>query len=113
MRLDVLQRDDGISHVALVGKLDLTGLHEVDIPFHGQTAAQRRDAIVDLSGLEYIASLGVGMLISCAQSLHRRGSKMVLVGASGAVDTVLRTSGIDKAIPMVATVDEALRAIAG
>lgn len=111
MRLDILKRDDDISQVALVGKLDLTGLHEVDIKFHGNTAAQKRPAIVDLSELEYIASLGVGMLISCAQSLQRRNAVMVLVGAKGAVDTVLRTSGIDKAIPMVATVDEALQII--
>jgi anti-anti-sigma factor len=112
MQLEAIPRTDGITHVTLIGRLDVTGLHEVDIKFHGATAAHPRPAIVDLSGLEYIASLGMGMLISCAQSLRRKGHAMILVGAKGDVDTALRTAGIDQAIPMVPDVDEALRLIA-
>jgi anti-sigma B factor antagonist len=108
MELVEVEREDGITQVALVGKLDLTGLHAVDIRFHGLTAARKRPAIVDLAQLEYIASLGMGMLISCAQSLQRSGAAMVLVGATGNVDTALRTAGIDQAIPMAPDVDEAL-----
>ena len=111
MQLEVTQREDGITQVALVGRLDLNGLHAVDLKFHGATAARKQSAIVDLCQLEYIASLGMGMLISCAQSLQRKGQRMVLAGASGNVDTALRTAGIDQAIPMAADVDEALRLI--
>jgi hypothetical protein len=42
----------------------VNGLHEVDIKFHGATAARSQPAIVDLIELDYIASLGMGMLIS-------------------------------------------------
>ena|SRR6187402_896374 len=107
MHLDVTDRSDGVSQVALVGKLDINGLHEVDLKFHTLTAAAKQPAIVDLSGLEYIASLGMGMLISCAKSLQLAGQTLVLVGAHGTVDTALRTAGIDQAVPMVADVDEA------
>ena len=113
MQLDVIERTDGISQVALVGKLDLSGLHAIDLQFHARTASRKVPAIVDLGQLEYIASLGMGMLISCAQSLQRAGATMVLVGAQGIVDTALRTAGIDQAIPMAATVDDALAIIAG
>ena len=112
MLLEAIERTDGITQVALVGRLDVTGLHEVDIKFHAATAARSRPAIVDLSGLEYIASLGMGMLISCAQSLRRKGHTMVLVGAQGDVDTALRRAGIDQAIPMASDIDEALRIVA-
>ena len=111
MLLQATQRTDGITQVALVGRLDVSGLHEVDIKFHGATAARAQPAIIDLTRLEYIASLGMGMLISCAQSLRRKGYGMVLMGAAGDVDTALRTAGIDKAIPMAGDVDEALRII--
>jgi anti-sigma B factor antagonist len=111
MLLQATQRTDGITQVALVGRLDVSGLHEVDIKFHGATAARAQPAIIDLTALDYIASLGMGMLISCAQSLRRKGHGMVLMGAKGDVDTALRTAGIDKAIPMASDVDEALRAI--
>ena len=79
--------------------------------FHGWTAARKLPTVVDLSRLEYIASLGMGMLISCAQSLQRKGCRMVLAGAQGNVDTALRTAGIDHAIPMAIDVDEALRVL--
>jgi anti-sigma B factor antagonist len=111
MLLQATERTDGITQVALVGRLDVTGLHEVDIKFHAATAARSRPAIVDLSGLEYIASLGMGMLISCAQSLRRKGHTMVLVGTNGDVDTALRRAGIDQAIPMAPDIDEALRVL--
>jgi anti-anti-sigma factor len=108
MQLDDHVRDDGVSHVELSGRLDLKGLHEVDMRFHGLTAARGAPAVVDLSGVEYIASLGMGMLVSCAQSLQRKGKTMVLFGASGDVDAALRTAGLDAAIPMVADLDAAL-----
>ena len=111
MHLEVIDRTDGVSQVALVGKLDINGLHEVDMKFHGTTASRKQSAIVDLSRLEYIASLGMGMLISCAQSLQRKGHRMVLAGATGNVDMALRTAGIDQAIPMATDVDETLRII--
>jgi anti-anti-sigma factor len=108
MELQVVDRPDGVTQLSLVGRLDVTGLHEVDAQFHAETTSRQRPAIVDLGGLEYIASLGMGMLISCASSLKRRGHEMVIVGASGDVDKALRRAGIDQAIPMVAGVDEAL-----
>lgn len=112
MQLDVIERDDGVTHVALTGRLDVNGLHAVDIRFHGATAARQAPAMVDISGVEYVASLGMGMFISCAQSLQRRGHRMVLIGAQSEVDLALRTAGIDHAIPMVADVDAALALLA-
>ena len=113
MHLEVTDRDDGISQVALVGKLDVGGLRDVESEFRLITATLQRPTIVDLSGLEYIASLGMGLLIACAQNLQRGGKPMVLVGAHGDVHTALRTAGIDQAIPMVGDLDEATAAIRG
>jgi anti-sigma B factor antagonist len=111
MKLEAIQRTDGVTQVALIGRLDVSGLHEVDMKFHGATAARSQPAIVDLSGLDYIASLGMGMLISCAQSLKRKGHPMVIVAAHDDVDAALRRAGIDQAIPMVGDLDEALQTI--
>ncbi len=108
MELDITERNDGIAQVALVGRLDVSGLHEIDVKFHAATAARSLPSVVDLSRLDYIASLGMGMLISCAQSLQRKGKPMVLAGARGDVDNALRSAGIDQAITMVDDVDEAI-----
>jgi anti-anti-sigma factor len=112
MQMDVAERGDGITQVALVGRLDISGLHEIDLKFHAQTAARKQPAIIDLTRLEYIASLGMGMLISCAQSLQRKGYPMILMGAHGDVDMALRRAGLDQAMPMAGDLGEAERLIA-
>jgi len=111
MELEVTERQDGVSQVALVGRLDITGLHAVDLRFHALTAAASRPAVVDLGRLEYIASLGIGMLVSCAQSLKVKGYRLVLFGATGDVDQALRRTGLDQAMPMVTDLDAALEVL--
>jgi len=108
MELKVVERSDDVSHVKLIGKLDVAGMHAVDMKFHGYTAGQGDPCIVDLSDLEFIASLGMGMLISCAQSLQRKDQKMVILNPQKDVETVLKTAGLDNAIPIVKSENEAL-----
>jgi anti-anti-sigma factor len=108
IQLTEIRLDDQITHLALVGKLDVGGLHTIDMKFHGLTAARRRPSLVDISGLEFINSLGMGMLISCARSLQRYNARMVLLNPRPEVDEVLRAVGIEQGIPIVRTVDEAL-----
>ena len=58
MQLNVIRADDELTHLALVGTMDIAGIHAIDMKFHGYTAARRRPALVDLSGVELITSLG-------------------------------------------------------
>lgn len=111
IQLVIVPRTDDISEVKLIGRLDMLAMKEVDVLFHGETAARERSAIVDLSELEFITSLGIGMLFGCAKSLRRRGRTMVLLGSTGFVDTTLRTVGVHEAIPFAATMEEALRLV--
>ena len=109
IELNQVQMDDRITHLAIVGRLDVTGLHAVDVKFHGYTAARRRPTLVDLSGLEFISSLGMGMFVSCARSLGRYGAKMVLLNPRPEVEDALKAVGIDQGIPIVHNVEEAHR----
>ena len=109
IELNQVQMDDRITHLAIVGRLDVTGLHAVDVKFHGYTAARRRPTLVDLSGLEFISSLGMGMFVSCARSLGRYGAKMVLLNPRPEIEEVLKAVGIDQGIPIVRSVEEGHR----
>lgn len=111
MELEVTERADDVTQVALVGRLDITGMQAVDLRFHALTAAASRPALIDLGRLEYIASLGMGMLVSCAQSLHAKGHRFVLFGATGEVDAALRRTGLDNAIPMAPDLASALQVL--
>ena len=108
MQIICLEREDEITHLVLVGRLDMLGLQQVETKFHGYTTARGKSAIVDLSQVEMIASLGLGMLISCSKALGRAGRSMVLLNPQPVVDLVLRTAKIDAIIPIVATMEAAV-----
>jgi anti-anti-sigma factor len=111
IQLNQVQVDDRITHLAIIGQLDVAGLHAIDVRFHGYTAARRLPTLVDISGLDFIASLGMGMFVSCARSLQRSGVKMVLLNPKPEVEEVLKAVGIDQGIPIVRSVEEAHRAL--
>jgi anti-sigma B factor antagonist len=108
MELKLLERGDGITHVALIGSLDIQGLHQVDMQFHCQTAARRQPAIVDMSQVDFISSLGMGMLVSCGQSLQRSvKARMVLLSPQPMVEDALKTARLDIILPIVHDLAEA------
>jgi anti-anti-sigma factor len=108
MQITEIRLDNQITHLAMSGKLDIAGLHAVDMKFHGYTAARRRPTLVDISGLEMITSLGMGMFISCARSLQRFGARMVLLNPQPQVEEAMKAVGLDQGIPLVRSVEEAL-----
>jgi anti-sigma B factor antagonist len=108
IQLNEVRLDDRLTHLAIIGKLDVAGLHAIDVKFHGYTAARRKPTLVDLSGLEFITSLGMGMFVSCARSLQRYGAKMVLLNPRPEVEEALKAVGIDQGVPIVHSVEEGL-----
>ena len=109
MQLNVICFDDEMTHLALVGKMDIAGVHAIDVKFHGYTAARRRPTLVDLSGLELITSLGMGVFISCARSMQRYGARMVLLNPRPVVEEAMKSVGLGEAIPIVHSQEEAMR----
>jgi anti-sigma B factor antagonist len=107
LKLEIQEASDTLSRVALVGRVDVHGLHQVDVDFHRATAGRGKPTVVDLSQVEFIGSLGLGMLISCAQSLHRKGAAMVLLGPRKAVEATLRAAGVDRFLPIVEDLEAA------
>jgi anti-anti-sigma factor len=108
MQIIEIRLDSQITHLALSGKLDIVGLHAVDVKFHALTAARRLPALVDLSGVDMVSSLGMGMFISCARSLQRHAVRMVLLNPQPHVEEALRAVGIDQGIPIVHSVEDGM-----
>lgn len=113
MRMMILQRDDEITHVVLAGRLDTTGVEEIAESFSEATAARDRPAVVDVSGIDFMASRGIGLLITNGKRLMKSGHRMVLLNPKGLVESVLRTSRVDKALPFAYDLDEAIRILRG
>lgn len=101
-----------VSVVRLQGRLDAAGSDVIGLRFTAAVASQPRDAVVDLTGVSFVASLGLRLLISAARSLAGKGHRMALFGANDMVQGVLDDAALDQIMPITATEAEALAALA-
>jgi anti-sigma B factor antagonist len=86
--------------VALSGRLDSPGVDRMEARFVGAIVPGGKPAVVDLSQVEFIASLGVRMLISAARALAKRGGRLVLFGATEPVREVFDNISLGEIIPI-------------
>jgi anti-sigma B factor antagonist len=98
MNITTTELPGGTLRVALEGRLDAAGADAIGVRFAAATAAQGRSVVVDLSGVSFIASLGIRLLIANARALSQKGAQMVLFGADPAVRSVLTDTAIDQLI---------------
>ncbi|MRW93933.1 STAS domain-containing protein [Duganella sp. FT80W] len=103
--------NDTLRRVALTGRLDIAGTDAIALQFTALTAAAHQRAVVDLSAVDFLASIGIRAIVANARAMQARGSRMVLfVGDNAPVAKTLSTTGIDAVIPMfsdLAQADEA------
>ncbi len=112
MKMEIIQTDGSYTHIKLTGKLDIAAVEQIDIKFTAHVAAARKPAIIDISGLDFLSSLGLRTILSNAKALIAAQKKMVLMNPQPLVMRVVETAGILPFIPVAKTVDEALTLIA-
>ncbi len=111
MQLQVLRADDTLTHVALTGRLDLAGVQAVQDRFVFAIAPRRKPAIVDLTEVTFLASMGMGMLVSVAKALKPHGARLVLCGPVEMVHKTLVAAGMQHITTIVDTLEEALQSV--
>jgi anti-sigma B factor antagonist len=102
--------DGNILKVALEGRMDLQGAQEIDLKFSGYTA-NKRAVIVDMSAVNFLASMGIRTLLMVAKAVSGRGGKLVLFNPTNNVAKVLETAGVASLIPVFSSWDEARAAV--
>ena len=105
-KLDV--EGTAVPTIAPTGALDLAtsrGLQTRLAELAGETGQQ---AILDLTGVSFIDSVGLGVVLKAASRFHRQGKRLLIVAApEGAVHRILEFAGVTERLPVVDTVDEA------
>ena len=99
MDMQTEELDDGISRVKLDGRMDYAGATEIDAKFMA-LAGRAKSVLVDMSKVEFLASMGIRTLIMAAKVLKARGDRMILFNPQMIVAKVLQTSGTDILIPV-------------
>jgi anti-anti-sigma factor len=103
-----IERVDDFNKVALAGRLDTAGAGAVEVRFAAGIVPNGRSTMVDLSEVEFLASMGVRLLISTARSLSAKGGKLVMFGATPAVVDTIETMGFAEIVPLADTEADAL-----
>ena len=101
----VQDQADGYCLITLEGRLDVTGSSAIELRFSAAAGA-KKFILVDLTNVSFLASIGIRSLVLGAKAVHRKSGKMIIAAPQANVLEVLQSTGIDKIIPCLATVDE-------
>ena len=109
--MEFLTSEDGTTaRLVLTGRLDTAGAEALAFPL-ATLAAAKQGLIIDMSGVSFMASIGLRHLISAAKTLSRRNGRLVLLNPVTLVAEVLEASGLTDLLPIVRSETEAKAAI--
>jgi anti-sigma B factor antagonist len=97
--------DGGPLVVRLNGKLSLETVHEFISTMRPEPAAH---LVLDMSGLSFLDSAGVGALVSLFVSRRNHGKTLALAALTQQGTAVMQVSGLLKFLPVFPSVEKAL-----
>ena len=99
---------DSYTVVALTGESDVYTYDQLRGALKAEVTRAAALLIVDLSGLEFMDSTGVQVLLDIRVMMNDRGGKLALAQPQNTVARVLNLVGADQLIPVYASVGEAV-----
>jgi anti-sigma B factor antagonist len=99
MAISTQDLDGGVTKVVISGRIDVAGAKALDMPL-AVIAGSRRSVIIDLSGVEFLASLGMRGLVVSAKSIISKKGKVVLLSPVPSVEETLTVAGITELLPI-------------
>jgi|SRR5579862_8492646 anti-sigma B factor antagonist len=112
MQITVSDRDAGFKRVTLVGKLDISGAQVIEVPL-AAASGTRGNIVVDMTRVDFIASIGIRHLVMAAKAVARGAGKLVLLDPTPMVTEVLLVAGLEQLLPIVRSEAEARALFAG
>jgi anti-sigma B factor antagonist len=97
--------ENGILIIAIKGRLDAATSPAADEAIKKTMEQDSNRLLFDLSGLEYLSSGGLRVILSAAKEIKRRSGKVALCCLNPYVDEIFEVSGFKSMIPIKETVD--------
>lgn len=107
MQIEVKEVEDGLRRVTLTGRLDTPGVLGIEPRFVTSLVPGGKNAIVDITNVDFIASMGIRMFISVARNMKEHHAKLVLFGPQPRVDEILESSAFRQLVPVCKDAEEA------
>ncbi len=113
MKMTIIPRADGITHVVLAGRLDSNAAEEISESFSQATVGRGQPAIVDLSEVDFMVSRGIGLFLINGGKLRKAGHMLVVLNPQALVKDGLKTTRADRVAPIASDWDEAIQLVYG
>ena len=107
MLLSVSNLEGGIRVLTLSGELDLANVDALKNALHNVEGV--RALLIDLSGVEYMDSTTLGVLVSCRKRMEEMEHRVYLVAPGPNILKVLSITGLGKVFRVFQTLEQAQR----
>jgi anti-sigma B factor antagonist len=105
-----LEKEPTYWRLSLSGDLDYGECSQFRMSIDHILKEEPRSAVVDLSGVEYLDSSGLGLLLSMSKEYALVGGRLVLV-TNETVDNILSLTRLNGIFATAPTLDEALQVL--
>jgi anti-sigma B factor antagonist len=112
LNVEIEKLPDGVAVVTMTGQLTLgLNLKLADSQVHAAIAEGATKLVFDLTGLDYIDSAGLGMVVFTYGTLNEKGGTLRLCGVASRIASVLKLTKTDELLGMDGTREESLAAL--
>lgn len=101
-------KENGVTILSVDGNLDAEGTQAMEEKVVGLLENGETALLFDFSGLDYINSSGLRVLVLAYQRLKKASGKVAICGIKDYIQEVFEVSGYDKIFPLYADKSAAL-----
>jgi anti-sigma B factor antagonist len=105
--LDVTERD-GFAVLAVSGEVDVATVPRLREQLHGLVAQGSNQIIVDLDGVDFLDSTGLGVLVGALKWVRSNNGDLHLICTQPRIRKVFEVTGLTKVFSLYDSVDEAV-----
>ena len=101
--------ENGIINIAIKGRLDAATSPDAEKTIGQAIAGDENRLLFDFSGLEYLSSGGLRIILGAAKEIRRREGKIALCSLNSYVNEIFEVSGFSAMIPIKDSLEEGLK----
>ena len=110
--MEIIETKQGEASVfKILGRLDSNTSPELEEKISETVGNGTTNMVIDFEALEYISSAGLRIILKTTKDLKRQNGQLILCSMQDYVREVFEISGFDSFLPIVASLDDALKKI--
>ncbi len=106
LSIEISRMRPGVVNLSLIGPVDENGSSTLDTEICGTLAEPVEILVLDMAGVDYITSSGIGIIVKAKTSLKRRGGNLVIINLQPQVEKVFEIIRLTPVMEVFASREE-------